>query len=175
VHQLVWFYTPSRSHCQLHFFQEGIAEFFCGTSRKAYTNDAGERSYHYTFRQKLPQRMKHLKWARQTHWFSYEELLQIPTKMALETASRRKAGEDEDQRASCGALFYAQAWSLFYFLWHHKDGMYRDNLIRYVGMELDGESGLRYFRKAFEGVNLKHVGNKWRDFVNSSGPFLKDI
>ncbi|MBN2491842.1 MAG: hypothetical protein JXQ29_13430 [Planctomycetes bacterium] len=175
VHQLVWFYTPSRTHCQLHFFQEGIAEFFSGTSRKAYTNEGGERSYEYTFREKLPQRMKHLKWAKQNHWFPYEELLQIPDKRALDAACQRKAGENEDERAACGALFYAQAWSLFYFLWHHKDGEYRPNLCRYVGLELDGKTGLRYFREAFDGVNLREVGRQWRVFVNSTGPFLGDV
>ena len=30
-------------------------------------------------------------------------------------------------------------------------------------------------RKAFEDVDLRDVGNKWRKFVNSSGPFLSDI
>jgi len=175
VHQLVWFYTPSRARCQFHFFQEGIAEFFSGTTRKAITNADGKRSYEYTFRGKLIERMKHLKHCKQSHWFTFADLMRIQTKIDLDAESKRRAGEDEQQRASCGALFYAEAWSLFYFLWHHKDGMYRKNLIKYVGMELDGQTGLRHFRKAFEGVNLKHVGNKWRDFVNSSGAFLKDL
>ena len=30
VHQMIWFYTPKRTHCKLHWFQEGIAEFFSG-------------------------------------------------------------------------------------------------------------------------------------------------
>jgi len=175
VHQLVWFYTPSRTRCQFHFFQEGIAEFFSDTTRKPITNQNGERSFEYTFRGKLIGRMKHLKHCKQSHWFSFAELMKIETKADLDRECKRKAGEDEQQRASCGALFYAEAWSLFYFLWHHKDGMYRENLIKYVGMELDGQTGLTNFRRAFEGVNLKHVGNMWRSFVNSSGPFLKDL
>lgn len=175
VHQLVWFYTPSRSHCQLHLFQEGIAEFFAGTSRKSYTNDQGGRSYHYTFQGKLKQRMKHLKQARQTHWFSYEDLLQIRTKADLDRVCRKKAGEDEGARASCGALFYAEAWSLIYYLWHHKDGVYRNKLIEYAGLEFEGKTGIRYFRKVFGDDELRKIGVEWRKFVNSSGPFLKDV
>ncbi len=175
THQLVWFYTPSRSRCQLHFFQEGIAEFFAGTSRKSYTNKDGERSYHYTFRGKLKSRMKHLKHARITHWFTFADLMQTPDKFAMDRLCKKKAGDDKRKQRQCGSLFYAEAWSLFYFLWHHKDGVYRPNLIKYVGMELEGKTGLRHFRAAFEGVNLREVGRKWRTFVNSSGPFLEDI
>jgi hypothetical protein len=175
THQLVWFYTPSRSRCQLHFFQEGVAEFFSGTTRKRRESNEGELSYDYTFRGKLHGRMKHLKHCKLTNWFTFEELLTIPNKMALDRICRQKAGDDENERARCGSLFYAEAWSLFYFLWHHEDGKYRPKLIRYAGLELEGKTGVRYLRQAFEDVNLKEIGRKWRDFVNSSGPFLKDI
>jgi len=174
THQLVWFYTPSRTRCQLHFFQEGIAEFFSGTSRKPYTNEQGKRSYHYTFRGKLRGRMKHLKFADINHWFDFAELMQVHNKMAMHRLSKKKAGDDRKKQLSCQSLFYAEAWSLFYFLWHHKDGVYRKNLIKYTGLELEGKTGLRHFRAAFEGVNLREVGRKWRIFINSSGKFLSD-
>jgi hypothetical protein len=175
VHQLVWFYTKPRTHCQLHLFQEGLAEFFAGTTRKGYTNDKGERAYRYTFRGKLQNRMKHLKKARQTHWFEFPELLSIKTKRDLDAAGRRKAGQDENGRASVGALFYAEAWSLIYYLWHHKDGKYRQKLIEYAGLEFQGKTGIKYFRKVFGDDELREIGAGWRNFVNSSGEFLKDV
>ncbi len=177
VHQLIWFYTPKRTRCQLHWFQEGIAEFFSGTERKAITNEDGSRSYEYSFQHKLRERMKGLKNAAYDHWFPFEELVRIPTKSALDRLCRKKVGSSDSDsgRAAAGALFYAEAWSLFWFLWNEEGGKYRPALFRYVEMELNGETGLSHFRRAFEDHDIDEIGQKWTDFVNASGKFLKDV
>jgi len=156
--EVLW--RDRRTHSRLHWFQEGMAEFY--GSAKAAEDGA--------FELKVPYRMRLREWfetrkRKRSDW-AFVELLSIRNGAELMQRSRRKGLTQQGRLAS---LFYAQAWTWVYFLHNFEDGKYRDKLIEYMGKELKGISGPDEFAKTWgagDSYDWGPIEKEWRGYVD---------
>lgn len=58
---------------------------------------------------------------------------------------------------------YAQSWSIFYFLRHYGQGVYREGLVKYIRGTLQGKAGREAFEEAVG--PLDEISREWKDYV----------
>ncbi len=155
--EVLW--GDSRTQSRLHWFQEGMADFY-GSA----TSRTGGK---WTL--KVPYRMRLGEWFQTrknklSDW-SFEELRNIRSGPELQQRARRKG---LNQRGRLVSLFYAESWTWCYFLYNFEDGKYREKLIEYIGKELKGLSGPEEFAKTWgagENYDWGPVEKEWRGYV----------
>jgi len=160
THQLFWHYTrnidkkdiDSRSY----WFQEGMAEWFSG-ARRTRNPQTGEWEYEIGLLQE--QRFRSIAFLLKSKVRDKPGgALTLPTLLKTTYATRRV----EPWKTS---LVYAQGWMFIYFMNYFRVddegvvqidtkekpvvGVYRDRWEKYVGAELNGESGFETFKKVF--------------------------
>lgn len=155
THQLMAFYTQvdtvANFWSRAYWFQEGVAEYFGGTSisldpeTKKWTYDLGV-----------------LQIGRLTYWrgtehkaYSLWDLIGL----SFGDRARNQANGDGD----LNLMVYSQGWLLIYFLYNFKlddegvvqlgeqgQGKYRDNFRRYLVGELEGKTGRDFFLQCMD-------------------------
>lgn len=72
--------------------------------------------------------------------------------------------EPPQRRHFKGAMYYAEAWSIVYFFYNYKDGLYREKFETYFKEELNGQGGFNTFKKVF-GEDLDALEAEWLEFT----------
>lgn len=152
-----------------YWFQEGVAEWFGGSSQKVGSDGA------FTYEVGLLQvgRLEGMRSISVDDYFSVSELVQRTYGDRMMYESMGGKGQTKIQ------LIYAQGWFLIYFVNHFnvdaegyvvygKPGKYKAGWSKYLKSELDGKTGKKVFMEAF-GVDddgLKKMNEEFQAYYN---------
>jgi hypothetical protein len=168
THQVFHYYVMRSSEnplilSQVHWFQEGIAEYL-GTFRKTPVSRTTGKS-RYIFGDRSPNRIAELRGALDAGapMFSLEEMLSIRATPEMHRIARQKAPDNFEGMIS---RFYAQAWAFIYFLKEYEGGKpYWDRFLEYVRRELRGESNVFTAREVLAIQDVDAVEKEWLTWI----------
>jgi hypothetical protein len=171
THQVFDKYTKSKlPHIrQAYWFQEGIAEWFGGSSRI----QAKDGSWTYEIGRLQDGRLDYMRRVEEPKHFKLAELLTQTYDDRIKYEDQGAAGEERI------LLVYSQGWLLIYFLNHFnvdatgmvkigEKGKYADGWNEYVKAELNGKSGKKVFMQVLklDDAGLENMQKEYSAYFN---------
>lgn len=147
------------------WFSEGIADYFGGHAREW---DATEKRWRYVPGTINPERIDSLVKAKERgSLFTLAELLEY-------RRFNYVRDKENPQKSDVVMNAYAQGWGLCYLLANWKDGKYREDFIRYVKAEFEGNSGRAPFEKIFGKYGVDALEKEFLTMIDELGAAKKE-
>lgn len=151
THQLVDFSSKEYNTSQLGespWFQEGIAEFMGGHTRKmAYSEEKQDFITEFTLGQFLQGRFSDIQAAIASGDYLPLKDLTHMSFMKFKDYQNNQSGSSANQRVT--GLVYSQGWAFVMFLNKHNEGAYKPLFDEYFAREIRGEGGGATFAEIF--------------------------